>query len=1131
VDDDGKTKEELLRELRELRRQHSDMDITNADRKQSLACPPPGEAFFRSFIENGLDIITVLDANGSFIYQSPSVERMLGYLPEELIGKSAFEYIHPEDRSRVIDAFNDIVGNPGASTSLEYRFSLKDSSWRHFDSVGKMLPADVAASGVVIISRDITDRKLAEEVLLKSESRFRRAEEVSNFGNWELFVDEQVIHASDGARIIYGFEGKEWQLSDVQQIVLPEYRTMLDKALTELIEQGRQYDVEFKIRRLSDDRIIDIHSLAKYEPIQRIVFGVIKNTTELHRAEEELKLKSFTIDNLAEEVFWTTSDGRIWNVNDVACEKLGYTHEELLSLSVADFDPLVPKEAWQSHWEELKRLGSMQFESLHKTKDGNVFPVEIIAKYFNYNGLEYDCSIVRDITQHKNLENALQASEEQFRTLCDFVPIGIVRTDSEGHNIYSNPYLENITGTSAAALLGEGWIKLIHPENLEEVTKVIIEATTTGSLFSIEHRVLTPQHKMLWVRALGAPLKSPDCAFLGHVGIVEDITDRKQAEHELRLLKFCMDKAPIGILMLSPEGKVLAVNDYTARSLGYTPEELIGLTVFDFDPKCSPAMWNEQVQNVREKRAITFETTHKNKDGISFPMEITGSYMEFLGNEYLISFENDITERKRAEEALRLAEKTFRDLLETIHLVAFILDSEGNITFCNDYLLHLTGWKKEDLLGRNWVDLFIPYSERENIRTIFSSILKGEKDYLHCENSIVTREGKEHLISWNNTVLHDLEGKITGTASIGIDITEHRSLEAQLRQAQKMEAVGQLAGGIAHDFNNILSAIVGYAYLLQSRLGSNDPSRDDVEQILESAHKAAEVTHSLLAFSRKQSLIPKPFLLIDIVKRFEKLVSRVIGEDITINTMFLCDEVKCIVDAGQIEQVLMNLATNARDAMPYGGRLTLSTECVELDESFIRAYGYGKLGRYALISFSDTGVGMSIETTAKIFEPFFTTKEIGKGTGLGLAMVYGIIKQHDGYINVYSELGKGTTFNIYLPAAESKEEEPVKAIESLPPGGTETILVTEDNEKIRKLFEVILKTQGYKVILAQDGEEAIEKFIENKDKIHLVLLDMIMPKKSGKEVYDEIKRLELRNVVWVKKQHETGQEWLWATRN
>ena len=204
----------------------------------------------------------------------------------------------------------------------------------------------------------------------------------------------------------------------------------------------------------------------------------------------------------------------------------------------------------------------------------------------------------------------------------------------------------------------------------------------------------------------------------------------------------------------------------------------------------------------------------------------------------------------------------------------------------------------------------------------------------------------------------------------------------------------------------------------------------------------------------------------------------------------------------------MNLATNARDAMPHGGRLALSTECMELDKSFIRTYGYGKLGRYALISVSDTGVGMSKDTTAKIFEPFFTTKEIGKGTGLGLAMVYGIIKQHNGYINIYSEPGKGTTFNIYLPAAESKEEETVKTIESLVSGGTETVLVTEDNEKLRKLSEIILRAEGYKVILAQDGEEAIEKFVENKDRIHLVLLDMIMPKKGGKEVYDEIKKVK-----------------------
>lgn len=289
---------------------------------------------------------------------------------------------------------------------------------------------------------------------------------------------------------------------------------------------------------------------------------------------------------------------------------------------------------------------------------------------------------------------------------------------------------------------------------------------------------------------------------------------------------------------------------------------------------------------------------------------------------------------------------------------------------------------------------------------------------------------------------------------------------------------------------------------------SDDPLRENVDQILVSADMAAEVTHSLLAFSRKQILNPKPININAMMKRFEKLLSRLIGEDIELSTNFIDKEVISMADAGQIEQVLLNLATNARDAMPHGGHLTLETQLVELDDTFIRVHGYGEPGMFAVISVSDTGSGMEKETMAKIFEPFFTTKEAGKGTGLGLAMAYGIIKQHNGYINVYSEPERGTTFRIYLPAIKSTEEVIVKtAIEPLPSRGNETILAAEDDGALRELFSMILQEYGYEVILAKDGEEAIKKFMDNKDKIQLVMLDMIMPKISGKEVYDRIKKM------------------------
>jgi len=346
------------------------------------------------------------------------------------------------------------------------------------------------------------------------------------------------------------------------------------------------------------------------------------------------------------------------------------------------------------------------------------------------------------------------------------------------------------------------------------------------------------------------------------------------------------------------------------------------------------------------------------------------------------------------------------------------------------------------------------------------------------------------------------------------DITERKKeeedkekLRAQLQQAQKMEAIGHLAGGVAHDFNNILSAIVGYAHITMMKMKDDDPLRSNLEQILASSEKAANLTKSLLAFSRKQIMQMKTVNINDIVLGMITILNRVIGEDIYLQVNTAVHDLIVNVDTNQIEQVIMNLTTNARDAMPGGGTLTVRTEEIEIDENYIQMHQEGEVGKYAVLSFTDTGMGMDEKTRENIFDPFFTTKDVGKGTGLGLAMIFGTIKQHNGFINVYSEPGKGTTFKTYLPLSESgvkvmkeKEAGPISS-------GTETVLLVEDDENVRNVIKALLEEYGYSVIEAIDGKHALELFRENRDRIQLVITDIIMPGLSGKDLHNELMKI------------------------
>ncbi len=389
-------------------------------------------------------------------------------------------------------------------------------------------------------------------------------------------------------------------------------------------------------------------------------------------------------------------------------------------------------------------------------------------------------------------------------------------------------------------------------------------------------------------------------------------------------------------------------------------------------------------------------------------------------------------------------------------------------------------------------------------------LFTGQSEVVYVESWQRRHDGEKRLLAWWCRALKDGEGRVTGVLSSARDVTDQRKLEEQLRQAQKMESIGTLAGGIAHDFNNILTAVIGYGQIALMGLPANDPQRLNVENMVEAAKRGAHLTQSLLLFSRKQSSDRRPMDFNQVLERLEKFLKRIIGEDIDCHIKPGEKPLPILADAHQLEQVLMNLATNARDAMPGGGSFTICAERIELDRDFVSVHAYGRPGPYLRISVSDTGSGMSTEIREHIFEPFYTTKEVGKGTGLGLAVVYGIIHQHEGYINLYSEPGQGTTFRIYLPliAMPGRENGEIAGEEQAPRGGKETILVAEDDEAIRKLTRTVLERFGYTVIEAADGQEAIERFQEQPDEIDLLLFDLVMPRMNGKEACDAIRRLK-----------------------
>ncbi len=470
----------------------------------------------------------------------------------------------------------------------------------------------------------------------------------------------------------------------------------------------------------------------------------------------------------------------------------------------------------------------------------------------------------------------------------------------------------------------------------------------------------------------------------------------------------------------------------------------------------------------------------------------------------------DITDRKHSEETLRKSQEFIKNILDTVDEGFIVVDPGYRILTANKAYCAQTKRGIADVIGRTCYQVShgsaVPCHDAGQQCAVRETFLTGKPSAAIHEHR--DGDGRAFFVEIKSFPLKDHTGSVVSAIEIVNDVTDKRRLEEQFRQSQKMEAVGMLAGGVAHDFNNILSAIIGYGNLLTMKMQADDPLTMYVEQILQASGRAANLTQSLLAFSRKQLINPRPVDLNGIIRNLEKLLGRVISEEIDLTSSLHPQPLMVLADSGQIEQVLMNLTTNARDAMPNGGMLLIRTETGVIDEQFIKTFGFGTEGTYALLSVTDSGVGMNDDTKKRIFEPFFTTKAQGRGTGLGLSMVYGAVKQNNGHITVYSEPGKGTSFKIYFPLLNNEPSQDAVPAATAARGGTETVLIAEDDDTLRNLTSLVLKEYGYTTIEAKDGLEALRRYQENRDAIKLLILDVIMPKKDGKVVYHEVLRMK-----------------------
>ncbi len=815
---------------------------------------------------------------------------------------------------------------------------------------------------------------------------------------------------------------------------------------------------------------------------------VAQKTAQL--TESENNFRTF-FESMTDIMLVATLEGEIIFTNQAARDKLGYSDAELASMHVLEWHPENRRPEAEVIFQAIINGERATCDIPIITRNGFLIPVETRAWRGKWSGQKCIFAICKDRSAE---EEARQRFERLFR--CNPSPMALSSLSDRRFLDVNNAFLET-TGYNYDEIIGKTSFELGLLEPAKQLEVATERLQSEGALANFELRVRRKDGSLRHGLFSGEIVRIQDRQYF--LTVMLDITVRKQMEQRNALIGHMLDIAPAAITVHDTHGRFLFANQSAIRMHGYKNEEaLFATTVFEMDTPENRSLFPQRIRQITAKGEASFEVTHYHRDGSTFPLAILAKSIEWDGQPAILSIGTDITERKQAEaERMRLM-----SAVEQASEIFVITDPRANIEYVNPAFEKVTGYRREAVLGQNPRILKSGEQDDAFYRNMWDTLTSGKTWRGRMVNRC--RDGTHYTEEATISPVRNSAGETIHYVAVKRDITEHLRMSEMLQQAQKMESVGRLAGGVAHDFNNMLGVILGHAELALKQLEqseASEPLRVRFSEIYKAAERSANLTRQLLAFARKQAVTPEILDLNETVTTMIKMLQRLIGENIDLLWRPAENIDAVLIDPSQVDQILANLCVNARDAIAGTGRVIIETDMAVLNETRCREYTEAVPGRYVMLTVSDNGCGMDREMQKNIFEPFYTSKEAGKGTGLGLATVYGIVKQNEGFIAVHSKPGQGSTFRVYLPSCAARSAQAQEQQEFSPPaGGNETVLLVEDEPLVLEMTAIMLDQCGYKVIHAATPGEAIRLAREYAGDIHLLLTDVVMPEMNGREL-------------------------------